>query len=103
MDMNNHIVKEDDSKPLHSSGLARVAVGDRVGSVNSISFGQRQQTNRERRLVYGYSRSMIGSTRGVMRAKPVLDANGIVTSPSLQKYNSSNSARPTPQSYNPYA
>jgi hypothetical protein len=98
LDLNKHIVKNDDNKPFHSNGFARIAVGNRVGSVGSMSFSRRQQIDRDRRLVYGYNRSAIGSNYGELRAKP-----------SLQQHNSQpvlvpqRPVSPSPQSYNPFA
>jgi hypothetical protein len=83
MDLNNHIAKNDNNKPFHSNGFAQIAVGNRVGSDGNVSFNQRQQIDRNRRLVYGYNRSVIGSTYGVMRSKPISDDSSktISTSP----------------------
>jgi len=71
MDLNQHIVKNDDDKPFHSNGYAQVANGNQIGSTTSVSFEQRQLIERNRQLINNYNRSAIGSTYGVMRAKPV--------------------------------
>lgn len=112
MDLNKHIATDNINRPFHSNGYAQVAVGNRVGSVGNISFNQRQQIDRNRRIVYGYNRSAIGNsiTYGAMRAKSVLPVNnGIKVDSALQRHNSTNGTTPrtpngpTHQSYNPYA
>jgi hypothetical protein len=76
MDLNRHIVKVNDNKPFHSNGYAQIAVGNRVGSTAAhISFEKRQQVDHNRRVVYGYSRSAIGSTYGALRSKNILGNN----------------------------
>ena len=102
-----------DDKPFHSSGYARVANGNRIGSVASVPFGQRQQIEKNRQKVDSYRRSTVGSAYGVLRAKryvkpttPISDASN-----SLQKNNSNNASSPVRRtfsepggrSYNPYA
>lgn len=111
MDLNKHIVKNDDNKPFHSSGFAQVASGNRVGSVGNTSFSQRQQIENNRRLVYGYNRSVIGNPCSVSRPKPILNnlvrpANGS----SLQQHNSTHIPSPTRRfseppvrGYNPFS
>lgn len=108
MDLNKHVVTNDTNKPFHSNGYAQVAVGNRVGATSAESFNQRQQIERNRRLIYGYNRSAIGNAYGALRAKPVSVSNGItrVVAPSLQQYNSNSLQRPNsppPQHYNPFA
>jgi len=100
MDLNKHIVTNDDNKPFHSNGYARVAVGNRVGITSAESFSQRQQIERNRRLIYGYNRSAIGNAYGVLRAKSVTSNNVInrVATPSLRRQNN-----PPPQHYDPFA
>ncbi len=77
MDLNKYIVKNDDTKPFHSSGFAKIASGDRLGSTASISFEQRQRIERDRRFVGSYQRSAIGQSkiqlpaRRTIRLKPV--------------------------------
>lgn len=109
MDLNKHIVTNDTNKPFHSNGFAQIAVGNRVGSTDKTSFNQRQQIECNRRLIYGYNRSVIGSAYGVQRIKPAVN-NEIknMIKPSLQQHNSqgvvSNKINnPKPQNYNPYA
>ncbi|HZJ34546.1 MAG TPA: hypothetical protein VFD55_00845 [Candidatus Angelobacter sp.] len=107
MDLNKHIVTNDTGKPFHSNGYARVMNGDRIGAAGNVSFEQRQQIERNRRLIDGYHRSSIGNAYGVLRAKSVVkDTTNLVDStntsqrPSLQQHNSLDSK---PQGYNPYA
>lgn len=108
MDLNKHIVKNDDSKPFHSNGYAQVASGDRLGSTASISFDQRQQIEYNRRVIGGYNRSAIGGLHNsTSRPKPVLRSPS-GTRPSLQKHNSLNVgprhfSEPSSRKYNPYS
>lgn len=71
MDLNKHIVSDSTNKPFHSSGIARINRGDRLGVANNTSFNQRQQINGNRRLINDYHSSVIGSTRSVLAAKSV--------------------------------
>lgn len=109
MDLNKHIVKNDDNKPFHSNGFAQIASGNRVGSVGRVSFNQRQQINNNRRLVYGYSRSTIGNTYSALRPKPIVNSTGNPqVGPSLQQHNSlpvspPRFIEPAVRKYNPYA
>lgn len=107
MDLNKHIVKNDDNKPFHSNGFAQIASGNRVGSVDNTSFSQRQQIENNRRLVYGYNRSVIGNPRGVSRPRPI---SGLTIEPSSRQRNSVPMPHPAPRfsepparSYNPFA
>lgn len=72
MDLNKYVINNDNSKPFHSSGFARIANGDRVGSTGGDSYSQRQQIDNNRRIIYGYNRSVIGSAYSVLRAKSAL-------------------------------
>lgn len=71
MDLNKHIVSDNTGKPFHSSGIARINRGDRLGVDTNVSFNQRQQINGNRRLINDYHSSAIGSTRSVLAARPV--------------------------------
>ena len=112
MDLNKHIVKIDDSKPFHSNGYAQVANGDKIGSTANISFEQRQLIDRNRIIINNYNRSAIGSTYGVLRAKPVV-GNPIkrtsMRQRSLLQQNNSLPAgprrfkEPPSRTYNPYS
>lgn len=111
MDLNKHIVTNSDNKPFHNSGFAVIANGDRLGSTSSVSFSQRQQIERSRQRVAGYQHSALGSTYGVLRAKPaarrVLNRNVRSSKPSLQQRNSIGLAprhfkEPAARAYNPY-
>ncbi len=110
MDLNKHIVTNDNASHFHSSGYARVAYGDRVGSTTTESFGTRRRIDSSRQIINGYHRSAIGNTYGAVRAKPIsVDTSrplGINGRPSAQQYNANSQVRPSsprPQSYNPYA
>jgi len=74
-DMNKHIVKADDNQPFHTSGYAQIATGNRIGSVSTISFEQRQKIELNRQKIAGYNRSAIGRSCGALRAKSVTDTN----------------------------
>jgi len=112
MDLNKHIVTNDNNKPFHSNGYARVANGDRLGASAKVSFNQRQQIDYNRKIIGGYCRSTTGSAYGVLRAKPVVEnvtnRTGIRQRSSLQQHNSIGArsqhfSDSSPQSYNPYA
>lgn len=111
MDLNKHTFN-DNNKPFHSSGYARVASGDRIGSVSSISFNQRQHIDNNRQTIDLYKRSAMGRARGVLKAKqfdrPTASPNENKNSNSLQQYNSSapvvrRFTEPSSRGYNPYA
>lgn len=114
MDMNKHIVKNDDNKPFHSNGYAQTAGGDRIGSVSSESFDKRRQTDANRRIIAGYRRSAIGSSySAAQRAKSIvsenvarLGQNKDSGQSSLQNFNSGGqktNLNIPPRRYNPYA
>jgi len=115
MDLNKHIITNENSNPLHSSGFAIVASGDKLGVTSAVSFNQRQQIDRNRRVVDGYQRSTLGNAYGVLRVKPVADKEDLTRKnlkvpkrPTLQQHNAASPAvrqftEPTPRGYNPYA
>lgn len=105
MDLNKHIVTSDTNKPFHSSGYAQVATGNRLGSVANVSFNQRQQIDRNRRTIAGYNRSVIGSTYGALRAKPVITKDTASRTTVAQRPSTpiTNTLTANHQSYNPYA
>lgn len=75
MDMNKHIVKDENegATPFHTHGFAKVASGDRLGAVSTTSFEERIKLENNRQLVGGYKRSALGSTYNPTRprvAKP---------------------------------
>lgn len=60
----------DKSRVLHTSGYAREARGDQMGSTGGRTFNQRLEAiNRENKVVSGYRSSAIGSRHGSLRAK----------------------------------
>jgi len=69
MDLNKHIVKFNDIKPFHSSGIAQAASGDRLGSTGNVSFEQRQQIEKNKRLIGNYQRSSIGNPNNPFRVR----------------------------------
>ncbi len=105
MDLNKHIVTDVNGSPFHSNGFACVNGTGRIGATSNMTFSQRQEIEKNRRLIYGYQRSSIGSTYGVMRAKAVTPgkttAAGVSVMQSRQQFNSMNAA--PIQKYNPYA
>lgn len=115
MDLNKHIVTDKNNSTFHSSGFARVAGGDRIGSTSTVSFNQRLQIDKNRQLVNGYERSAIANSRGVLRAKTFnrdaakSNIRGFADR-SLQQSNSAGSSsiphhfsEPTSRGYNPYS
>lgn len=110
MDLNKHIVKNDDDKIMHSNGYASIANGDRIGSTDNTSFIQRRAIDNNRRVVGNYRRSIVGNAFGSLKAKQVtpgeikLDTNLRQNNPrpiinSGQRRFSEPSSRP----YNPYS
>jgi hypothetical protein len=114
MDLNKHIVQNDDGKsPYHSHGYAKVANGERFGATSTVSFEQRLKMEQSRQTVDGYHRSNIGRSYGVLRAKSIgvdkLDRSKISTRPTKQEFNSRpvsgprRFTEPSAPRYNPYA
>ena len=105
MDLNKHIVTDVNGSPFHSNGFACINGADKIGATSNMTFAKRQEIEKNRRLIYGYQRSSIGTTYGVVRAAAVsagkMVAAGAAGCQSRQQFNSMNSA-PT-QKYNPYA
>lgn len=110
LDMNKHIVNND-GKPFHSNGYARVASGDNFGSMSYVSFSKRKQIEENRQLVRGYNRSAIGSLGNYSLRPKKIDKNDAIqyktnrTNGKLQQFNSTRSQIPRPpaRKYNPYA
>ena len=112
MDLNKHIVKIDNNKPVHSHGFAEVASGDRVGSTSNTSFEQRQLIDLNRQLVENYGRSTIGGSYSVVRAKKATDAEIINRTARPQRSSQRPSKldtgptrfiEPPTRNYNPYS
>lgn len=111
MDLNKHIISDDNNKPFHSSGYAKVASGNRIGSVGVDSFSQRQNIEKNRQKIGMYRRSAIGNSYGVARAKQYVrpDHTADANSGSLQQHNSITPitprrfTEPSGRSYNPYS
>lgn len=106
MDLNKHIVVDDNGSPFHSNCMANVVNGNHIGASGQMTFIRRQETDKNRRLIYGYQRSAIGSSYGAIRAKaitPEKTVNGDVIR-SRQRFNSRGSINSTPaRKYDPYA
>lgn len=114
MDLNKHIAKNDDNKPFHSNGYARVANGDRLGSTDKVSFNQRQQINYNRQFIGGYNSSAIGSSyinsshciKSTERG--TISGSNMYQRLPLQQHNSLNVGprrfnEPSSRKYNPYS
>lgn len=71
LDLNNHVVVDENKNHFHSNGFATVANGNRVGAVSNISFGRRRQIEQNRRVVDSYRSSNIGNLRNGSFAQPV--------------------------------
>lgn len=99
LDLNKHIVKNDDGAPFHTSGYAIAANGNRVGATSAVSFEKRQQIDQNRMRVAGYQHSVIGKTRGIFRPKTVAESD-ITSRPALNQ-NTGPVAEPR-RPYNPY-
>ena len=97
MDLNKHIVTNDNSKPFHSNGFADAANSNHFGATTTESFEQRQQIDRNRQAIQNYQRSSIGNAYGVLRAKPAPVVRNIVIGRSAPRM------APTPlRRYNPF-
>lgn len=116
LDMNKHIVKDNDDKPFHSNGYARAANGDNLGASSDVTFDRRRQIDANRRVVAGYQRSAIGSSyNDTLRAKSVVgdnltrlsqnrNQNSGSTQPRQRMSGIQKAAPPAPiRKYNPYA
>lgn len=71
LDLNNHVVVDENKNHFHSNGFATVANGNRVGAVSNISFGRRRQIEQNRRVVNSYKSSNIGNVHAGSFAQPV--------------------------------
>lgn len=110
MNFNKRIVMNIDDRPFHSSGYARVANGNRIGSVANISFDKRQQIEKNRQKVDSYRRSTVGNSYGVLRARQYVKPTTPVlcVKNSLQSNNAAAPARrafsePSGRRYDPYS
>ena len=104
MDLNKHIVTDANGSPFHSNGFACVNNPNRIGSTGSISFSKRQEIDKNRKLVYGYQRSAIGSSYGALRANAIKPKTGVAFDVmSRQRFNSTNSASNPIRKYNPFS
>jgi hypothetical protein len=80
MDLNKHIVTNNNYKPFHSSGFAEAANGNHIGATTHESFERRRQIDRNRQSVQSYGRSAIGNPYGGLREKPIVASRPIETS-----------------------
>ncbi|MEI6850840.1 MAG: hypothetical protein WCK26_02645 [Candidatus Saccharibacteria bacterium] len=110
--MNKYVVKPGTSKLFHNNGIAEVANSGHFGTSSDISFDQRQQIEKTRKLIASYQKSSLGNSRSIMRARPVVRRtmvrNRMPQRPSTQHSRIVSVAprhfkEPTPRSYNPYS
>lgn len=112
--------QDHDGKPFHSSGYARVARGNTIGSMSVQSFGQRSHVERNRTSVRRYGESMVGQNyldRGVSSRSDLsgplretggasLHSRGTINHSSARTPSSTSvpprSFREPPPRYNPY-
>ena len=71
MDLNKHVVNNNNGKPFFSNGFAAVANSNGFGSTSNTSFEQRRQIDQNRHAVTGYQRSTIGTSYSQARINPV--------------------------------
>ena len=108
MDLNKHLADyNSDEKHFHSSGFAKLANGNQIGSTNSSSFDKRRALNENRRVVMAYDRSALANTSYRDRARVVDDSNKNSSQnkarPSLSNNRANIVSQPAPRKYNPYA
>lgn len=107
MDLNKHLADHDESqKHFHSSGFAKLANGNQIGSTNSTSFEDRRILNENRRVVMAYNRSALASGsyrdlhRESLRSNNTPDGN---TRPLNNSGRAGTPIQPQVRKYNPYA
>lgn len=105
MDMNQHMASSDELDAFHSHGFAKIQNGGRVGSISKMTFAERQQIDKNRRLVYGYQRSAIANSYGSFRNKSSHLSNPNLTSKpkTRQEFNAQKQSGVPPKPYNPFA
>jgi len=64
MSIHRFINQHDPEKPFHSSGYARTAHGDRIGSASTQSFSERARVERSRQAVRKYHDSHVARGHG---------------------------------------
>lgn len=105
MDLNKHVAKNDGSDHFHSSGIARIQNGGRFGAISKMTFAQRQEIEKKRRLISGYSRSLVANASNAeLRNKTPESLNIGKDVASVKKIE--NIQRPTvipPRKYDPYS
>jgi len=57
--------------PVHSSGYAKAAQGDRMGATSQQSYSSRLRKDKNRQVIAQYRQSKVGSQRVYSPAKPV--------------------------------
>ena len=71
LDMNKHVIVDENKSDFHSNGFATAANGNRVGAVSNITFGRRRQIERSRRVIDSYNSSNIGNVHAGSQAQPI--------------------------------
>lgn len=105
MDINKHLANSNDVNHFHSSGIAKIQNGARFGAISKVTFAQRQEIEKKRRLISGYNRSLVAN------ASYAELRNKISGSRNIDNYVASvkkiaNTQRPTvvpPRKYDPYS
>lgn len=116
LDINQHIVKNDDNKPLHSSGFAVVANGNHIGSTDSTSFSDRQKIEASRQFIQNYKSSLLANRREAAKNVKVFkrdddnlrvpdrsDRQGYNNRLDSTKRSPYGFVEPKPRTYNPFA
>lgn len=105
MDLNKHMANyPDEPKPFHSSGLARAAKGDQIGSTNATSFERRRLLNDDRRVVMAYNRSSLAGDSYKSINRPINKEDEAVNSRPVIALNKPSRPTNVPlRKYNPYS
>ena len=67
MRFSKFLINTDLSEVAHTSGHARAAFGDRLGSASNMTFNERQKIDSNRKTIAGYNKSRLGLS-GVARS-----------------------------------
>lgn len=100
MDRQKYVHDAEGSALFHSSGLAKVQSGNRIGSISRLSYSQRRQIDSDRKIIYNYQRSTIGGSYSELRAKSSTTSEvvGMLNKVHRQEFNARNNSN-----YNPYS
>jgi len=115
--MNNGLFPQDNSGIFHSSGYARVARGNTIGSMSVQPYGQRSYLERNRTSVRRYGESMMAQSyldrgTGTVGADPTgissrssgygMRSRGSLSSPSRVSAMPQRTFKEPPPRYNPF-